>query len=159
MLTSCVSEQSFILQTESRRITHISAEQKRRFNIKIGFDTLHSLVTTMSSQPSIKVLLGWVASAQHTQSKKTHGTAFKPNHLKSNLFQSATSVTSATPAKLGVGVWSPSDSPCRPYQISKATTLQKTAEYISKMQQDRSQLHDEAQRLREEILLLNSAIK
>lgn len=83
-------------QTETRRITHISAEQKRRFNIKLGFDTLHNLVTTLSPQPSIK--------------------------------------------------------------ISKATTLQKTAEYISKMQQERAQLHDEAQRLREEIQLLNSAI-
>ncbi|KAM9847031.1 carbohydrate-responsive element-binding protein [Aulostomus maculatus] len=83
-------------QTESRRITHISAEQKRRFNIKLGFDTLHNLVTTLSSQPSIK--------------------------------------------------------------ISKATTLQKTAEYISKMQQERAQMHEEAQRLREEIQLLNSAI-
>uniref|UniRef100_A0A667ZYS1 Carbohydrate-responsive element-binding protein-like n=1 Tax=Myripristis murdjan TaxID=586833 RepID=A0A667ZYS1_9TELE len=83
-------------QTETRRITHISAEQKRRFNIKLGFDTLHNLVTTLSSQPSIK--------------------------------------------------------------ISKATTLHKTAEYISKMQQERAQLHDEAQRLREEIQLLNSAI-
>ncbi|XP_019109918.1 carbohydrate-responsive element-binding protein isoform X2 [Larimichthys crocea] len=82
--------------TETRRITHISAEQKRRFNIKLGFDTLHNLVTTLSSQPSIK--------------------------------------------------------------ISKATTLQKTAEYISKMQQERAQLHEEAQRLREEIQLLNSAI-
>ncbi|XP_041865289.1 carbohydrate-responsive element-binding protein-like isoform X2 [Melanotaenia boesemani] len=83
-------------QTDSRRITHISAEQKRRFNIKLGFDTLHNLVTTLSSQPSIK--------------------------------------------------------------ISKATTLQKTAEYISKMQQERAQLHEEAQRLREEIQHLNSAI-
>ncbi|XP_034406743.1 carbohydrate-responsive element-binding protein-like isoform X2 [Cyclopterus lumpus] len=83
-------------QTESRRITHISAEQKRRFNIKLGFDTLHNIVTTLSSQPSIK--------------------------------------------------------------ISKATTLQKTAEYISKMQQERAQLHEEAQRLREEIQLLNSAV-
>ncbi|KAK5888000.1 hypothetical protein CesoFtcFv8_016544 [Champsocephalus esox] len=83
-------------QTETRRITHISAEQKRRFNIKLGFDTLHNLVTTLSSQPSIK--------------------------------------------------------------ISKATTLHKTAEYISKMQQERAQLHDEAQRLRDEIQLLNSAI-
>ncbi|CAB1353078.1 unnamed protein product [Coregonus sp. 'balchen'] len=83
-------------KTETRRITHISAEQKRRFNIKLGFDTLHSLVTTLSSQPSIK--------------------------------------------------------------ISKATTLHKTAEYISKMQQERTQLHEEAQRLRDEILLLNSAI-
>lgn len=42
-------------QIESRRITHISAEQKRRFNIKLGFDTLHSLVSTLSTQPSIKV--------------------------------------------------------------------------------------------------------
>ncbi|XP_077361722.1 carbohydrate-responsive element-binding protein isoform X2 [Festucalex cinctus] len=83
-------------QTDTRRITHISAEQKRRFNIKLGFDTLHNLVTTLSSQPSIK--------------------------------------------------------------ISKATTLQKTAEYISKMQQERALLHEEAQRLRDEIQLLNSAI-
>uniref|UniRef100_A0A8C2A8Z9 MLX interacting protein like n=1 Tax=Cyprinus carpio TaxID=7962 RepID=A0A8C2A8Z9_CYPCA len=42
-------------RTDTRRITHISAEQKRRFNIKLGFDTLHSLVTTLSSQPSIKI--------------------------------------------------------------------------------------------------------
>uniref|UniRef100_A0A3B4AK86 BHLH domain-containing protein n=1 Tax=Periophthalmus magnuspinnatus TaxID=409849 RepID=A0A3B4AK86_9GOBI len=86
----------FYVHTESRRITHISAEQKRRFNIRLGFDTLHNLVATLSSQPSIK--------------------------------------------------------------ISKATTLQKTAEYISKMQQERVQLHEEAQRLREEIQQLNSAI-
>uniref|UniRef100_A0A3Q4HDF5 Carbohydrate-responsive element-binding protein-like n=1 Tax=Neolamprologus brichardi TaxID=32507 RepID=A0A3Q4HDF5_NEOBR len=83
-------------QTDTRRITHISAEQKRRFNIKLGFDTLHNLVTTLSSQPSIK--------------------------------------------------------------ISKATTLQKTAEYITKMQQERAQLHEEAQKLKEEIQLLNTAI-
>ncbi|KAL0994778.1 hypothetical protein UPYG_G00127040 [Umbra pygmaea] len=83
-------------KTETRRITHISAEQKRRFNIKLGFDTLHSLVTTLSSQPSVK--------------------------------------------------------------ISKATTLHKTAEYISKMQQERAQLNEEAQRLRDDILQLNSAI-
>ncbi|XP_077403540.1 carbohydrate-responsive element-binding protein isoform X2 [Vanacampus margaritifer] len=83
-------------QTDTRRITHISAEQKRRFNIKLGFDTLNNLVTTLSSQPSVK--------------------------------------------------------------ISKATTLQKTAGYVSKMQQERALLHDEAQRLRDEIQLLNSAI-
>uniref|UniRef100_H2M8P4 BHLH domain-containing protein n=1 Tax=Oryzias latipes TaxID=8090 RepID=H2M8P4_ORYLA len=94
--TSRQETPSIFSQTETKRITHISAEQKRRFNIKLGFDTLHSLVTTLSSQPSIK--------------------------------------------------------------ISKATTLQKTAEYISKMQQERAQLQDEAQRLREEIQNLNSAI-
>ncbi|XP_062448465.1 carbohydrate-responsive element-binding protein [Rhea pennata] len=81
---------------ESRRITHISAEQKRRFNIKLGFDTLHSLVSTLSAQPSIKV--------------------------------------------------------------SKATTLQKTAEYICKLQQERAALQEEAQRLREQIEDLNGSI-
>ncbi|XP_064022245.1 carbohydrate-responsive element-binding protein isoform X3 [Pogoniulus pusillus] len=81
---------------ESRRITHISAEQKRRFNIKLGFDTLHSLVSTLSAQPSIKV--------------------------------------------------------------SKATTLQKTAEYICKLQQERAALQEEAQRLREQIEELNGSI-
>ncbi|XP_063258341.1 carbohydrate-responsive element-binding protein isoform X3 [Prinia subflava] len=84
------------LQLESRRITHISAEQKRRFNIKLGFTTLHSLVSTLSAQPSIKV--------------------------------------------------------------SKATTLQKTAEYICKLQQERAALQDETQRLREQIEELNGSI-
>uniref|UniRef100_A0A8V5GV93 Uncharacterized protein n=1 Tax=Melopsittacus undulatus TaxID=13146 RepID=A0A8V5GV93_MELUD len=83
-------------QVESRRITHISAEQKRRFNIKLGFNTLHSLVSTLNTQPSIKV--------------------------------------------------------------SKATTLQKTAEYICKLQQERAALQDEAQRLREQIEELNGSI-
>uniref|UniRef100_A0ACB8EDT8 Uncharacterized protein n=1 Tax=Sphaerodactylus townsendi TaxID=933632 RepID=A0ACB8EDT8_9SAUR len=83
-------------KTENRRITHISAEQKRRFNIKLGFDTLHSLVSTLSSQPSLKV--------------------------------------------------------------SKATTLHKTAEYICKLQQERAALQEEAQRLRDQIEELNSAI-
>uniref|UniRef100_A0A8D0H450 MLX interacting protein like n=1 Tax=Sphenodon punctatus TaxID=8508 RepID=A0A8D0H450_SPHPU len=92
-LTLCPSPSP---QTESRRITHISAEQKRRFNIKLGFDTLHSLVSTLSAQPSLKV--------------------------------------------------------------SKATTLQKTAVYICKLQQERAGLQDEAQRLREQIEELNSAI-
>ncbi|KAM4648656.1 carbohydrate-responsive element-binding protein isoform 3-T3 [Amazona ochrocephala] len=83
-------------KVESRRITHISAEQKRRFNIKLGFNTLHSLVSTLNAQPSIKV--------------------------------------------------------------SKATTLQKTAEYICKLQQERAALQDEAQRLREQIEELNGSI-
>ena len=49
---SCLSPNC---QTENRRITHISAEQKRRFNIKLGFDTLHGLVSTLSTQPNLKV--------------------------------------------------------------------------------------------------------
>ncbi|XP_048645891.1 carbohydrate-responsive element-binding protein isoform X2 [Marmota marmota marmota] len=83
-------------KTENRRITHISAEQKRRFNIKLGFDTLHGLVGTLSAQPSLKV--------------------------------------------------------------SKATTLQKTAEYILMLQQERAAMLEEAQQLRDEIEELNAAI-
>uniref|UniRef100_A0A8C9A944 MLX interacting protein like n=1 Tax=Prolemur simus TaxID=1328070 RepID=A0A8C9A944_PROSS len=83
-------------KTENRRITHISAEQKRRFNIKLGFDTLHGLVSTLSAQPSLKV--------------------------------------------------------------SKATTLQKTAEYIVMLQQERAAMQEEAQQLRDEIEELNAAI-
>ncbi|XP_056675748.1 carbohydrate-responsive element-binding protein isoform X2 [Monodelphis domestica] len=83
-------------KTENRRITHISAEQKRRFNIKLGFDTLHGLVSTLSAQPSLKV--------------------------------------------------------------SKATTLQKTAEYIAMLQQERAAMQEEAQHLRDQIEELNAAI-
>ncbi|KAJ1184990.1 hypothetical protein NDU88_001786 [Pleurodeles waltl] len=84
------------MRMETRRITHISAEQKRRFNIKLGFDTLHNLVTTLHSQPSLKV--------------------------------------------------------------SKATTLQKTADYICKLQQERAYVQEEVQRLREEVDNLNATI-
>ncbi|XP_009876942.1 PREDICTED: carbohydrate-responsive element-binding protein-like, partial [Apaloderma vittatum] len=42
--------------------------------------------------------------------------------------------------------------------VSKATTLQKTAEYICKLQQERAALQDEVQRLREQIEELNSSI-
>ncbi|XP_038615552.1 carbohydrate-responsive element-binding protein isoform X2 [Tachyglossus aculeatus] len=83
-------------KTESRRITHISAEQKRRFNIKLGFDTLHGLVSTLNSQPGLKV--------------------------------------------------------------SKATTLQKTAEYIGMLQQERAAMQEEVQRLRAQIEELNADI-
>uniref|UniRef100_A0A8D3B4K7 MLX interacting protein n=1 Tax=Scophthalmus maximus TaxID=52904 RepID=A0A8D3B4K7_SCOMX len=40
-------------QNQSRRTTHISAEQKRRSNINIGFKTLCSLVPTLKSQSNI----------------------------------------------------------------------------------------------------------
>ncbi|GCC24019.1 MLX-interacting protein isoform X1 [Chiloscyllium punctatum] len=82
---------------KSLRMNHISAEQKRRFNIRMGFDTLHSLVTTLKSQSNIK-------------------------------------------------------------PMSNAATLQKTVEYIAKLQQERSQMQDEAKRLREEIEELNASI-
>ncbi|XP_065748604.1 carbohydrate-responsive element-binding protein [Phocoena phocoena] len=102
-LSMCISSPQRILsrgpldnKTESRRITHISAEQKRRFNIKLGFDTLHGLVSTLSTQPNLK--------------------------------------------------------------MSKAATLQKTAEYIAMLQQERAAQQEEAQQLRDQIEALNAAI-
>ncbi|GAB5579007.1 carbohydrate-responsive element-binding protein isoform X6 [Prionailurus iriomotensis] len=77
---------------KNRQMKHISAEQKRRFNIKMGFDTLNSLISN--------------------NSKLT----------------------------------------------SHAITLQKTVEYITKLQQERSQMQEEARRLREEIEELNTTI-
>ncbi|XP_074868465.1 MLX-interacting protein [Carettochelys insculpta] len=77
---------------KNRRMKHISAEQKRRFNIKIGFSTLNSLVSANSKS------------------------------------------------------------------ISHAITLQKTVEYISKLQQERIQSQEETRRLREEIDELNATI-
>lgn len=77
---------------KNRQMKHISAEQKRRFNIKMGFDTLNSLISNSS--------------------------------------------------KL----------------TSHAITLQKTVEYITKLQQERSQMQEEARRLRDEIEELNATI-
>lgn len=43
-------------------------------------------------------------------------------------------------------------------QTSHAITLQKTVEYITKLQQERGQMQEEARRLREEIEELNATI-
>uniref|UniRef100_A0A8C4ZCZ9 BHLH domain-containing protein n=1 Tax=Gadus morhua TaxID=8049 RepID=A0A8C4ZCZ9_GADMO len=42
-----------ICLSKSRRVPHISAEQKRRFNINIGFKTLCNLVPTLKAQSNI----------------------------------------------------------------------------------------------------------
>ncbi len=42
---------------QSRRTTYISAEQKRRSNIKIGFKTLCNLVPTLKSQSNVSLCL------------------------------------------------------------------------------------------------------
>lgn len=80
--------------TQSRRVSHISAEQKRRFTINICFKTLCSLVPTLKPQSN----------------------------------------------------------------ISNAATLQKTVDYIGKLQLERQQLLEETKRLREEIEELNTSI-
>lgn len=40
---------------EQRRVGHIHAEQKRRYNIKNGFDTLHSLIPQLSQNSNAKL--------------------------------------------------------------------------------------------------------
>uniref|UniRef100_A0A8B9CCG8 MLX interacting protein n=1 Tax=Anser brachyrhynchus TaxID=132585 RepID=A0A8B9CCG8_9AVES len=87
-----IKENSIILFTQMQRMKRISSEQKRRFNIRIGFSTLNSLVSANSKS------------------------------------------------------------------ISHAITLQKTVEYIAKLQQERTQMQEETRRLREEIEELNAAI-
>ncbi|XP_062814756.1 MLX-interacting protein isoform X5 [Anolis carolinensis] len=48
--------QVVVFKAQNRRMKHISAEQKRRFNIKIGFSTLNSLVSTSSKSQISHVL-------------------------------------------------------------------------------------------------------
>ncbi|PFX19354.1 Carbohydrate-responsive element-binding protein [Stylophora pistillata] len=81
---------------EHRRISHITAEQKRRGNIKMGFDQLMSLVPSLASQRNSKV--------------------------------------------------------------SKATVLQKTVEYTTKLQRERQTMQEEAELLRKQIQDLNASI-
>lgn len=40
---------------DQRRVGHIHAEQKRRYNIKNGFDMLHSLIPHLNQNPNAKV--------------------------------------------------------------------------------------------------------
>lgn len=45
-----------IFSQEHRRVCHINAEQKRRCNIKNGFDTLHMLIPHLVQNPNSKVM-------------------------------------------------------------------------------------------------------
>lgn len=40
-----------------RRAVHIHAEQKRRYNIKNGFDMIHSLIPHLNQNPNAKVYI------------------------------------------------------------------------------------------------------
>ncbi|XP_041423606.1 MLX-interacting protein [Xenopus laevis] len=86
------SSDSQVVTYKNQRLKHISAEQKRRFNIKTAFSTLNNIVASNT----------------------------KP--------------------------------------ISHAITLQKTVDYIAKLQQERAHTVEETRRLREEVEELNLAI-
>lgn len=45
----------FVARDTQRRAGHIHAEQKRRYNIKNGFDTLHSLIPQLQANPNAKL--------------------------------------------------------------------------------------------------------
>lgn len=45
---------------DNRRVGHIHAEQKRRYNIKNGFDMLHSLIPQLQQNPNAKVLVIYI---------------------------------------------------------------------------------------------------
>ncbi|XP_041348704.1 carbohydrate-responsive element-binding protein-like [Gigantopelta aegis] len=79
---------------EHRRAAHITAEQKRRCNLKTGFDTLHTLIPALAANP----------------------------------------------------------------KVSKATMLQKTADYCKKLRSERMQMQKEADILKHETESLNNAI-
>ncbi|CAG7720771.1 unnamed protein product, partial [Allacma fusca] len=49
------SDTERVYNEEHRRVCHINAEQKRRCNIKNGFDMLHSLIPQLSHNPNAKV--------------------------------------------------------------------------------------------------------
>ncbi|KAH9524217.1 hypothetical protein Btru_053814 [Bulinus truncatus] len=86
------SDSSF--HKDPRRVAHLSAEQKRRCNLKTGFDMLQQLVPSLAQNP----------------------------------------------------------------KVSKATMLQKTAEFCKKLKAERLQMQKEAAILKKEIESLNSAI-
>ncbi|XP_058424980.1 carbohydrate-responsive element-binding protein isoform X5 [Diceros bicornis minor] len=132
--------------TENRRITHISAEQKRRFNIKLGFDTLHGLVSTLSAQPSLKVSPQPRVAPPEPRPK--------PQGPPDTLLPPPASVPQRVLGWGRLQLLSPLVMP----QMSKATTLQKTAEYIAMLQQERAAMQEEAQQLRDQIEELNAAI-
>ncbi|KFM82789.1 Carbohydrate-responsive element-binding protein, partial [Stegodyphus mimosarum] len=49
------SDEEKIQYKEHRRVCHINAEQKRRCNIKIGFESLHNLLPPLGQTPNAKV--------------------------------------------------------------------------------------------------------
>ncbi|XP_044750861.1 MLX-interacting protein isoform X2 [Coccinella septempunctata] len=81
---------------DQRRVGHIHAEQKRRYNIKNGFDVIHSLIPHLNQNPNAR--------------------------------------------------------------LSKAAMLQKGAEYIRQLRQERELLKEEMTSLRQQIESLNTSI-
>ncbi|CRK93053.1 CLUMA_CG006597, isoform A [Clunio marinus] len=51
----CLSLNKFHPRDNQRRAGHIHAEQKRRYNIKNGFDMLHSLIPQLQQNPNAKL--------------------------------------------------------------------------------------------------------
>uniref|UniRef100_UPI0037E784A1 MLX-interacting protein isoform X2 n=1 Tax=Semicossyphus pulcher TaxID=241346 RepID=UPI0037E784A1 len=65
LISSCSTPLVKNEQNQSRRTTHISAEQKRRSNINIGFKTLCTLVPTLKSQSNISNAVTLQKTVEH----------------------------------------------------------------------------------------------
>ncbi|XP_070205181.1 MLX-interacting protein-like isoform X2 [Littorina saxatilis] len=59
------------VHTEQRRVAHLSAEQKRRCNLKSGFDLLHTLVPALAQNPKVSKATMLQKTAEHCRKMKT----------------------------------------------------------------------------------------
>ena len=105
---------------EHRRVCHINAEQKRRCNIKNGFDMLQSLLPGGAS--------GGGSSGSSGSSTSGSGGGSSSVHGKSS-------------------------------DVSKAAMLHRGAEYIRTLRTERQQQQEEMDQLKQNIEVLNSAIR
>ncbi|PVD33071.1 hypothetical protein C0Q70_08520 [Pomacea canaliculata] len=58
-------------QNEQRRVAHLSAEQKRRGNLKSGFDLLHTLVPSLAQNPKVSKATMLQKTAEHCRKLKS----------------------------------------------------------------------------------------
>lgn len=58
------------IHTEQRRQAHLSAEQKRRCNLKSGFDLLHTLVPSLAHNPKVSKATMLQKTAEHCRKMK-----------------------------------------------------------------------------------------
>ncbi|RWS25823.1 MLX-interacting protein-like protein [Leptotrombidium deliense] len=67
------SDRDRLQYKEHRRVCHINAEQKRRFNIKNGFDTLRSILPSVNQNSSTKISKAAMLqkAAEHIRTLKT----------------------------------------------------------------------------------------
>ncbi|XP_076452853.1 MLX-interacting protein-like isoform X2 [Babylonia areolata] len=81
------------IHTEQRRVAHLSAEQKRRGNLKTGFDLLHTLVPSLAQNPKVSKATMLQKTAEHCRKMKAERAQMQ--HEASILKQEIESLNSA----------------------------------------------------------------